>query len=279
MSESVQNLLTNEENTLLIEAIKDNQSPREIQQIINQDPETINCKGSLGNTALCLAAKHSSYETVQTLLDHDADPNIPNNLPNSPLIWALKEPERDQRIIQALLEAGADVNFIGHLNKTPLTWTVIHSRKDLLELMLEQGADPNIPDYEVGTPLYRAAMESQTEIIELLLENGAKYYLEPESDFGERLLFWATSMGSEKMVELLIQQSQNAPNPEQKLDLNTQWQGDADDEDNGNTPLIFALKNGHVKVAQILIEAGANQGIVNNKGESADDFKLPDRVD
>ncbi len=275
MNTNHQNILVDEENTLLIEAIKNHQSLSHIQQIIDQDPDSINDKGFLGNTALCLAAKQGKYEIVQLLLDHNADPNIPNNLPNSPLIWALKEPERDVRIIHALLEAGADVNFIGHMNKTPLTWTVIHGRKDLLELMLQHDANPNIPDYEVGTPIFRAAMESQIEILELLLENGAKYYLEPEPGFGNNLLFWGSSMGYENMVDCLIQQNQTAPHEQDKLDLNLQWQGSPEDNDQGNTALMFALKNGFSKIAEILIDAGANPDIVNGKGQSAHDFECP----
>ena len=151
MKNSTYNYFAKIPDSLLIKAIKDNKTLIYLKQIIQEKPNLINSRDSLGNTALCLAVKDKPQEISQMLLENGADPNIANNLPNSPLIWSIKA-KRPIAIVQMLLKYGADVNFIGHMNKTALTWAKTYDREDIIKLLLQYGADPNITDEEQETP-------------------------------------------------------------------------------------------------------------------------------
>lgn len=259
----------NQQDTILTQAIKRKAELNQIKKIIIQEPELINIQGTLGNTPICLAVKQGNCELVSYLLEKGANPNATNNLSNTPLIWAMKEPKINQKVIYILLEYNADINSVGHMNKTPLTWAVIHEKTELIELFLQKGADPNIPDKEIGTPVFRATIDDNLEIVQTLLEYGAKYYLESEQDFGIRLLYTAASKGYRKIADLLITQTINAPKDIEKIDFNTQWYGEQEDEDNGNTALLFALQNGYLSIARSLIKVGSSLEISNDKGQTA----------
>lgn len=261
-----------QKDTTLTQAIKRKTDLNAIKKIIVQETELIDVQGTLGNTAICLAVKQGSYELVRCLLKNGANPNISNNLSNTPLIWAVKEPTTNHNIIHLLLEYNAEINCVGHMNKTPLTWAVIHSKIELVELFLQNGASPNIPDKEIGMPVLRATIDDNLQIVELLLKYDAKYYLETDKTFGIRLLFTAAFYGYKEIVNCLIEQTKKAPQSEHKIDLNDQWYGEQDDEDNGNTALMFALQNGYLQIAQLLIEAGASLKIANNKGQTPLDY-------
>ncbi|MGB5636609.1 MAG: ankyrin repeat domain-containing protein [Waterburya sp.] len=262
----------NQKDTILTQAIKRKTSLNDLKKIIIQEPELIDVQGALGNTAICSAVKQGNYELVRCLLQNKANPNIANNLSNTPLIWAIKEPRINQKIIHLLLEYHADINCIGHMNKTPLTWAVIHNEIDLVELFLRNGADPNIPDKEIGTPILRATLDNHLKIVELLLRYGTKYYLETEKTFGIRLLFTAAYYGHEEIINFLIEQTKNAPQNELKINFDAQWYGEDNDEDNGSTALIFALQNSYVEIAKSLIQAGSSLEITNDQGKSAFDY-------
>jgi DMSO/TMAO reductase YedYZ molybdopterin-dependent catalytic subunit len=145
MSNKVYNYFAKVEDSILIKAIKQNKPLISLEKIIQKNPDLINSRGMLGNTALNVAVKNNSQEIIKMLLENGADPNIANNLPNSPLIWSVKA-KRSISIVELLLQYKADVNFIGHLNKTALTWAKIHEREDIIELLLKYGADPDLAD-------------------------------------------------------------------------------------------------------------------------------------
>lgn len=148
MTNKAYNYFAKVEDSILIKAIKQNQPLIYLEKIIKGNPDLINSRGSLGNTALNVAVKGKSQEIIQMLLENGADPNIANNLPNSPLIWALKA-NRPIEIVKVLLKYGADVNFIGHMNKTALTWAKIHHREDLIELLIRYDADIDLADSNI----------------------------------------------------------------------------------------------------------------------------------
>lgn len=158
MKKSTDNYFFKIPDSLLIKAIKENKPLIYLEKIIQENVNLINSRDSLGNTALCLAVKDKSPEIIHILLENGADPNIANNLANSPLIWSIKA-KRSISIVQMLLEYGANVNSIGHMNKTALTWAKTHHQEDIIKLLLKYGADPNIIDEEEENPIITSDQE------------------------------------------------------------------------------------------------------------------------
>jgi DMSO/TMAO reductase YedYZ molybdopterin-dependent catalytic subunit len=148
MTQKSDNYFAKVEDSILIKAIKQNKSLIYLEKIIKENPDLINSIGMLGNTALNVAVKDQSQEIIEMLLENGADPNIANNLPNSPLIWSIKA-KRSISIVKLLLKYKADVNFIGHMNKTALTWAKIHNREDLIELLIRYGADLDLANSSI----------------------------------------------------------------------------------------------------------------------------------
>jgi hypothetical protein len=93
------------------------------------------------DTPLIRAAVLGDTRTVQTLLRHGADPNLPGGVNGwTPLMHAIHK--NHPGTIQALLAAGADVNARGRSGETALMMAAGYGDTPIVELLLDSGADP-----------------------------------------------------------------------------------------------------------------------------------------
>jgi ankyrin repeat protein len=174
-------------------------------------------------------------------------------------------------------------------------------RLEQLKELIKQGADVNAPIgfnrmlYEgenpssssriaTAWPLDVAAQQAQVDMVKLLLANGAKFHggemakaafagnqdeslamvtalieakadvNSPDPDYGHTALFWASYKGYKSAVVLLLAQ------PGIKLDITNI---------DGETALMVAAENGHAEIAEMLLKAGANVSITDDRGETA----------
>ena len=169
-----------------------------------------NVRGALG-TPLSLAVRHGSLAMVKLLLDHRADPNLPDNSGTTPLMHAVSRQSLGPdtaTILQILVLAGADVNARDPSGNTPfsiaessgnaamlpllanlgakdsqvdptnrqssLVAAVRAGRLAEVRLLLASGVDPNVADAKAWTLLHRAASSGRAEIVEELLSAGAR---------------------------------------------------------------------------------------------------------
>ena len=147
-------------------------SPKENEKRILNTVETllerninINERNNSGETALYLAIENSYFQIAEILLSAGADPNIPDNLGQSPLHEAILSGnnisylfihEKEKRIInivQAVLEVtnNITVNEKNPAGKTALCLAIENSYFQIVRMLLSAGADPNIPD-DCGLP-------------------------------------------------------------------------------------------------------------------------------
>jgi hypothetical protein len=123
------------------------------------------------------AANGMNLEAVQVLLEHNADINSQNMNGNTSLslileyrVWAGEVVD----IVHRLLEHGADPNIPDNDHRTALHQASSRGRLDATRLLLSYGAKIDEKDGSGRTPFQLAASKGQDEITKLLLEYGAE---------------------------------------------------------------------------------------------------------
>jgi ankyrin repeat protein len=226
-----------------------------VRELLGQDPSLANRLGGyegyyLGAGApIANAAAAGRLDIVQLLLDHGADPNLPEEQ-IAPRGKALYEAVRSGHydIAKLLLERGAFPNPPAESSGDAL-WFARERRPDarMEQLLLSYGATPVPEDPEEAwpavahnwlriTPLHQAARTGDLEKAKALLDAGADLTARDEH-LRSTPLAWAAKFGQREMVALLL--ARGAP---RSLPDDPAWA----------TPLAWAKKRGHEEIARLL---------------------------
>ncbi len=135
----------------------------------------INAQNKHTESPLYLAVAQNKLATVRTLLAHGADPNLPVNSGNTPIMAASwRRPNGYLDIIRALLQYNADINQQNVNGVTALMIATLHGNSDTVRLLLQRGAKMDLQDMRGYTALI-LARESKPEMVPLLEKvSGAK---------------------------------------------------------------------------------------------------------
>lgn len=163
-----------------------------------------------------------------------------------PLLW-LAAQFGYLEIVKLLLSAGADPNQKGRnpkvSNATALYMAAQNGHLSVVKYLLENGA--NIDDYNdnMQTPLLRTIFNKHSDVAEYLIEKGANVN---KSDItGQSPLLTASLYGLLPVVTSLIKNGAGAAIERGR-------------KSDGITPLISSIYNGHLQVADYLIDHGAS---------------------
>ena len=209
------------------------------------------------------AARHRDLAAVSQLLAAGANPNDEQPDGATALHWAVYL--EDYVMVERLLEAGADVNAVNRLNASALYLAAKEGSAELILLLLDAGADPNVA-LEMGeTPIMTAARSGTTEGVRHLIEAGANVNMK-ESARDQTALMWAAAQGHADVARTLIAAGANLDvrsKVRPRLMFADATNGGAFDQGvmenlGGYTPLLFAASAGHIEIANILINAGAD---------------------
>lgn len=260
----------------------------QIHKAVDADPAIVNARDKFrGRPLLVWAILARQHDTAVVLMEHGADLNSRTEPPEdnprdstieSPLLAAIGDPEGamgepdgpsrpppDLRLVSALLEKGAHPNGGAESANTPMLWAIRRESPEALQQLLSLGADPNGRDEHGYTFLYWAC--DSKPMVDILLKHGAdptvelprdaslidKSILYDAPDAAEELLargakltlFSACALGRAEFVLKEIQRDPravNAPLGEQRP----------------APPLVVAARYGHVELARLLLDAGAN---------------------
>ena len=150
-------------------------------------------------TALWRAVEACRTKTVELLLEHEADPNLPRKKGSSPLQIAVsrgqlgivrmlvakgadvKEPGLlhramngiDEEILACLVDAGADVCALQD-GKPVLFAAISWEKVGVVELLLQKGATPTAQGRDSYSPVVHAAQRNRADIVQLLLMYGRR---------------------------------------------------------------------------------------------------------
>jgi ankyrin repeat protein len=226
-----------------------------VRELLDRDPSLANRLGEhegyyLGAGApLSNAAAAGRMDIVQLLLDHGADPNLPEEqiAPRGKALYSAVF-HGHYEIAKLLLERGAFPNPPVESSGDAL-WVSQKFRPDkrLEQLLLSYGAAPT--DGHAGedsrdeshdwlriSPLHQAARKGDVSAAKRLLESGADLTARDEH-LRSTPLAWAAKFGQLEMVEFLLRRG--AP---KSLPDDPPWA----------TPLAWAIRRGHGRIARLL---------------------------
>ena len=192
-----------------------------------------------GNCPLLKACEKGNHKIVNLLLDLGINPNIKNPYTDeTPLIVA--SINGHIKTVRLLLHAGANVNAISRFHNTSLICASKYGHHKIAQILIDAGANLNIFDSLRFSAFDYAIQNGYIKIVYSLLQAGSTI------DDIELVSFTkANEKGYRKIVKLLLNLGFD-PNKHERNGLG------------GQTPLIYASKDGHLWVVRKLLNAGAN---------------------
>lgn len=246
--------------------------------------------GSLAasDTSLIEAVRRGDPAEIQALLRH-SDVNAAAADGSTALHWAAYR--GDLVAAKLLVGAGAGVDVRSQHGVTPLALACENRDGAVVGVLLAAGADPNVSGGEGEMPLMTASRVGNLEAVKLLLARGARV------DARERwrqqtALMWAAAEGHTAVVEVLLAagadisaraSAARAPQDEQPKAESTERNHEQGQPEPAGTqprmagapqgfdfsPLLFAVRRGHIETVRTLLDSGADPDEVFKEGPSA----------
>lgn len=181
----------------------------------------------------------------------------------TPLHWAVEHD--DETLVDLLIKAGANVNAVNRYGVMPLASAAINGNATVIEKLLKAGADPKAALPGGETLLHTAARTGKPEAITVLLAHGADVDAR-EQRRGQTPLMWAASHNNPDAIRTLIAagadinaRATGLPQTESRTGYTPRSSyGRNRQRPEAATPLLFAVRQGHIAAVKALLDAGAN---------------------
>ena len=199
------------------------------------------------DVALIAAARIGDLATVEMLLADDSDAGAAEPDGTTALHWAVRSDAAN--VVIALLDSGAPVGATNRYGITPLALAAENGNAAIVRVLLAAGADPNTATPAGESVLMVAARTGRVDVLNQLLTRGATVD-GTETWRKQTALMWAAAENNAEVVTLLAAEGANVEAQ----------------SSSGMTPLLFAVREGHIASTHALIGAGAkvNAGINTN---------------
>ena len=124
-----------------------------------------------GRNVLHYTVMYYKPEMLKYLLRNNYNPNVQDNLGNTPLHYAAENPYPDY--CRYLLKYGANTKILNNKKRNPLFFAVNTENTSEFENLIEKGADIDQQDSEGNTPLHYSINKNLVKSTEKLLQLGA----------------------------------------------------------------------------------------------------------
>lgn len=228
-------------------------------------------------TPLMMAAKHGNIESMIMLIERGADVHAKDGLQQTALYYAAAR--GGVEFIRFLLEQGAEVNIAGENGNIPFLLAARSGDLASMHVLLDYGADISMIDASGRNALCATAMSGQVSCLQYLLDHGAECQL--PTDMGRTALFDAVYYGQAEVAQFLLDRGVILERKEElmhataqsghlacliillrhgvEVDCKTQRQ---------ETPLLLAVRFGHLNVVEHLVGVGADINSSDLKGQT-----------
>jgi len=142
-----------------------------------------------------------------------------------------------------LIVRGANVNVCDNYGITPLSRSAYRGNAEMAQILLEAGAEVNSSCEDGVSALWRAVIEGHNDFAAVLLEHGVNVDVRDEH-YDRTELHWAAIKGNKDMVELLLAKGADVKAT----------------DNNGRTPLSYALRYCYPDVVEVLTATGGTPG-------------------
>lgn len=242
----------------LIDAVRQ-QDRAAVQALIKRGGD-LNFARPDGATAMHWAAYSDDLQIAQALITAGAKADVLNQLGISPLHLACEN--GSPQMVALLLKAGASPNKAPEGRETPLMTAARAGNPEVMKLLLAKGGSANATESSAGqTALMWAASEAHPEVVRLLLASGAN--ASARTKVVARGMFPrganpaapnASQTGSSGAAPAKAAPA-GAPAP---LPVAITAIASLGASGNGWTPLLFASRAGDIESARLILKAGAN---------------------
>ncbi len=202
------------------------------------------------------AVKKSDMAAVHALLQQPVDVNAAEPDGTTALHWAVHLD--DLETTDLLIRAGATVTAANRYGVVPLSLACENGNAVMIERLLNAGADPNAIVADGETALMTVARTGNADAVRVLLARGADVNAK-DSWRGQTALMWAAIENNAAAAQVLLEagadvhaRSNFAPAAQRQIG---QRPGGGE---GGFTPLLFAVRGGHIETARVLLAMGAN---------------------
>ena len=180
---------------------------RYIHDALRRDRSLANEEDTCHHRPISAAARRGDIGVVRALLQHGADPNLPEEgAPRGHALWVAVH-DRRHELVRLLLAHGADPNAMVESSGTPMDM----ARKDpeLLTLLRAHGGkDPESSDRE---ELARLIQGRRFDEIERLVRARPELIHDEEASWGDGIMAGWANQGDNEMLALLIRLGARVP--------------------------------------------------------------------
>lgn len=203
------------------------------------------------NSPLHVASDLGNNDVVERLLRGGADLAGKNAVGQIPLHLAAGKGH--QEVVSQLLRAGAEPNVQDRIGRTPLYIAAVHGKASVIGELARAGADMAAITLGGSAPLTAAAEEGQANVVKALLKLGI-WVLGGRRVWADALCCSARQGYCDVLRQLLLAAGQGGL-PGSKFIART-----------GTSPIHCAAAYGRLGATRMLLEAGADENILNGAG-------------
>lgn len=226
------------------------------------------------DSALVQAAKSRDWNAVAHLLHQGHDADAPQADGTTALHWAAHW--NHPVTLEALIDAGANVNAENDLGATPLWVACADRNTGIVKRLLAAGANPDGGLHSGETLLMRCSYTGDAPAVEALLDHGADVNAAEPSRGQTALMWAAATRHPDVTRALLARGADLGARTATVrqfrgtgLRSTTSPAGAEHFDAGGFTPLLFAARHGDIDSARLLLDAGADVNDTAADGNSA----------